>query len=86
LAFLLAFKPVAGRPFSVVLESAFKYTFGSKLFLWKKERTKETKNIKTVLRKEDQSKPVVAIPKVIEGKLDDMALSLDTQKGAPSKQ
>ncbi len=79
LAFLLAFKPVSGRPFVVVLEAAFKYTFGSKLFLWKKERNKETKTVTTTLKKTGVSQ-APSIPKVIEGKLDDMALSLDMKK------
>lgn len=77
LAFLLAFKPVHGRPFSVVLEAAFKYVFGSKLYLWKKERKRGIKTEKIKIGRVEEAEPTPEIPKVIEGKLDEMALGLD---------
>ena len=79
LTYLLAFNPIHGRPFSVVLESAFKYALGDKLYLWKKERGKDAKTVKTALGDVGSLSPLGTIPKVTEGHLDDMALSLDIQ-------
>ena len=79
-SFLLAFKPVQGRPFIIILEAAFRYLFGNKLYLWRKERGKDVKTVKTTLEKSADNEPMPHIPKVLEGKLDDMALSLDVQK------
>ncbi|MAZ40678.1 hypothetical protein CL654_00975 [bacterium] len=77
LAFFLGFKPVGGRPFSAVLEGALRYFWGSKLYLWKKEKTKETKVQKTQIQTD--TTPTQALPNVVEGKLDSMSWSLDTQ-------
>ena len=77
LAFMLAFKPVGGRPFSVTLEGAFRYFWTNKLYLWKKERTKEVKLQKTEIRATESSSS--ELPNVVEGKLGSMSWSLDTQ-------
>ncbi len=75
LACALAFYSINGKPFIDVLESAFEYYSGSKLFIWRKE--------------EEKVAPVVAKPiaprKVIDNrltrsKLSDLAWSLDVQK------
>jgi hypothetical protein len=76
LAFMLGFKPVHGRPFSVVLEGAIKYFFGSKLYLWKKGEEENAKVQKTEARSKHE--PYQDIPRVLEGKLDSMSWSLDT--------
>lgn len=39
LAFALAFYPVNNRPFSVFLESAFRYFRGNRLYFWRKKGT-----------------------------------------------
>lgn len=83
LAFLLAFKPVGGRPFSVVLEAAIKYLFGNKLYLWRKEKTKDTKT-KTIALESEKNKQTGSdaprIPVVEEGKLDNLSWNLDVSK------
>lgn len=88
LTFMLAFKPIHGRPFVVVLESALRFTIGSKLYLWKKESKlskKDGKRVKTAVQKSSEE-PIPTIPKVIEGKLDDMALSLDINPKTPGSE
>ena len=39
LAVLLAFYPVNNRPFSIYLESMLRYMSGTKLYLWRKQKT-----------------------------------------------
>ena len=78
LTFMLAFKPVGGRPFSAVLEGAFKYFFGGKLYLWKKEKTKDTKLQKIGFEEAENTEK--KIPRVVEGKLDSLSWNLDTSE------
>lgn len=85
LAFLFAFKPIHGRPFSVLFEAGFKYLMGGKLYLWRKtkkppEKQKKISLNQTVVPTES------AIPRVSEGKLDHMSWSLDVkEKPKPSR-
>lgn len=78
LAALLAFKPVGGRPFSVTLESGIKYLFGSKLYLWKKERAKTVK-IQTTSFNEKDILNNLKIPRINTGKLDSLSWALDVK-------
>lgn len=84
LAFLLGFKPVGGRPFATTLEASLRYFFGSKLYLWKKERKKDTKIQKTTVKSLSKSSP--SIPRVVEGKLDNLSWSLDVKSKDENKQ
>lgn len=75
LALALTFLKINSRPFADILQSWFFYFFKSKLFIWKqtlKER-KEEKNKKQEVKKEEK----IYIPRLTEGKLKDIAWSLD---------
>ncbi len=73
-ALALAFYKVHERPFPLVLESAIKYFFGTKLYLWKKEdeakpqQVAQTKNIPE------------GIPRISQSKLKDLSWSLGVNK------
>lgn len=67
----LAFYQPQGRPFINVLESAFKYFLGGKLYVWKKE----PKKIKE--KQEKNLAPEIYIPKLSDSKLTDLSWSLD---------
>jgi len=71
----LAFYKVNERPFINVLESAFNYTVGNKLYLWKKVERKVKK--KDTDEQEDVS---MSTPKISRGKLRDLAWSLDIKE------
>jgi len=51
----LAFYRVNNRPFINVLESAFKYGFGSKLYLWKKDDKKQAASIAAKMKEAEQA-------------------------------
>ena len=74
LAIALAFYKVNGKPFILVLESAFKYIFGNKLYIWKKEprKKKQKKESANVIKQ-------LNVPKLSESKLKDLSWSLDVQ-------
>ncbi len=75
---MLAFYKVNNQPFIRVVESFIKYTFTSKLYLWKHEE-------KTASSAQ-QKKPIdpALVPKLSESKLRDMMWSLDvTHSGNP---
>jgi len=72
----LAFYKKDGRSFVEILESAFYFTIGSKLYIWekteKKIKKKEKGNIIT-----DTHDQNTYIPKLSDSKLKDLAWSLD---------
>ena len=72
LSLALAFYKVNGKPFIHMLEASIRYLFQSKLYLWKKEYKKEEKT-KTAV----PAKPLTADPRLSQGKLKDIAWSLD---------
>lgn len=73
----LAFYKINGKPFIVILEAAFKYASGNKLFIWKKTE-------KTITRKADNSslptETSVYVPKLSDSKLKDLTWSLDVKE------
>ena len=71
----LAFYKVNERPFIAVAASALSYYLGSRLYIWKKG---EAARAKPVTRKAPETK--LAIPKMTEGKLKDLAWSLDVKE------
>lgn len=75
LALALAFYKVNNRPFVAVLESAFRYTLTSKLYLWKKEPRSGAATTIAL----GSEKPI-AIPKLSQSKLRDLAWSLDVKE------
>lgn len=70
LALALAFWKINGKPFVFVLESAVRYYFSEKLYLWRKVPKSPTK-------KEVASTAPVELPKLSEGKLRDLTWTLD---------
>ena len=72
LALALAFYKNNGRPFITMLESAFRYTIGGKLYIWKKEP------IKAVPRSQKDAQEVesLIIPRLSDSKLKDISWSL----------
>ena len=75
----LAFYEVNGRPFIVVLEHAFGYLLGNKLYLWRPRTTKP-------LAKQDPAaasqQPLLPVPKLSESRLKDLAWSLNIKDRA----
>jgi len=67
----LAFYKLNGKPFISIVEAAFKYFSGRKLYIWKKE-----KNLDIPKRAEFLAKPL-EVPRLSGGKLKDLAWSLD---------
>jgi hypothetical protein len=80
LAGALAFYKVNGKSFSSILEAAFSYYIGSKLFLWRKEEPKIEVSKEPAPQGES---PLVTKggPRLTSGKLHDLAWSLDIKKG-----
>jgi hypothetical protein len=71
----LAFYKPQDRPFINVLESAFNYTKGSKLYVWKKEPKKITKE-----EQAEKTVEQIVIPKLSDSKLSDLSWSLDIRE------
>lgn len=73
----LAFYKVNDRPFVGMVEAFFKYTLGSKLYIWKKEDKKP-------VAKQEVAKPIeqVHVPKLSESKLKELTWSLDIKENS----
>jgi len=68
----LAFYQSNGRPFVLTVESAVKYFFATKLYIWKKEEKKpEAKEV------EKNAASELYVPKLSDSKLRDLTWSLD---------
>ncbi len=67
----LAFYKINSQSAITVLEAAFKYAIGKKLYLWKRSQTKTAAN---VTLKTNQPAP---LPKLSQSKLRDLSWSLD---------
>jgi hypothetical protein len=80
----LAFYKINNRPFIDTLESAFKYSLGSKLYLWKKvEKKADNKKAKpagTATKPDAEQYAGVMVPRVSQSKLKDLAWNLDIQE------
>ncbi|HVW82975.1 MAG TPA: PrgI family protein [Candidatus Paceibacterota bacterium] len=83
LAVALAFYRVNGKPFIDVMESAFGYYTGAKLFLWKHEDA-PAKSSAAALASESPAPLSKAAPRLSRGKLSELAWSLDVQSGGQS--
>lgn len=71
LAVALAFYKINNRPFILMLESAFNYVMGHKLYIWKKE------DKKVEAREETRAPALIKVPKLSESRLKDLTWSLD---------
>jgi len=74
-----AFYKVNNKPFVNVLESAFKYYFGNKLYIWKKQDKPRPNNIQTAV-KDAQNYATIMVPKISDSKLKDLTWSLDIKE------
>jgi hypothetical protein len=78
----LAFFKINNKPFIEVVEAAFHYYIGSKLYIWKKEdkpnKPKETNNVANYAS--------VMVPKISDSKLKDLTWSLDIKESMYSNQ
>ncbi len=74
----LAFYKVNSRPLIGVIESAFKYYFSNKLYIWKKAE-KEQQASEQAAIKEAKSYASIMVPKISDSKLKDLTWSLDVQ-------
>ncbi len=72
----LAFYKMNGKPFVAVVEAFFKYSVGSKLYIWKKEERAPI--AREVSQKATPEK--VYVPKLSGSKLKDLAWSLDIKE------
>ncbi len=72
LSLALTFYKINGKPFIEIMEAYFNYLFQNKLYLWKKEKRKPTKEVE---KKEEV--PKAAAPRLSGSKLKDIAWSLD---------
>ncbi len=75
--FLLSFYKANGRPFIKITESAFRYLFTKKLYIWK--RVPKIAQGKEISLGSDKLQEV-KIPKLSESKLRDLSWSLDVRE------
>ena len=79
----LAFFKLHGQPFIKVVENAFNYYIGGRIYTWKKKE-------KIIKREKVEEKATgqldeAAIPRLTKRKLDDLAWSLDIKKDINNK-
>ena len=74
----LAFYQVNGKPLINMVQSAFGYFIGSKLYLWKKKENAPQKVTET--RPTGMNQPPVYVPKLSQNKLHDLTWSLDIKE------
>ena len=77
----LAFYPARtlGRPLIDVLESAFKYYTGGKLFIWKKEEKPRSATPEAAAN-DVKGYSSLLVPKISDSKLKDLSWSLDIKE------
>ncbi len=75
-ALALAFYKINGKPFIDVVQSAFYYFLGGKLYLWDKKTKIPTKTGEEI----SQAKSALIVPKISESKLKDLTWSLDIKE------
>ena len=75
----LAFYKVNNRPLINVAESAFKYFFSDKLFIWKKEENEKPQDTTKAL-KDAKNYASIMVPKIADSKLKDLSWSLDIKE------
>lgn len=83
LGFALAFYQVNNRSFIYIVEAAFKYATGGRLYVWKKIPKKVTPKSG---KHEDEETEELFVPKLSDSKLKDLAWSLDIQETVYSNQ
>jgi hypothetical protein len=81
---LLAFYKVNNKPFIFTVESAFKYFFSSKLYIWKKVNRPVEKHEE--VDQEIKSLAAIMVPKISNSKLKDLTWSLDIKESMYTNQ
>lgn len=81
---LLAFYKINNRPFVAIVESAFTYYFGNKLYIWKKSEKAPAQTNAAALR-DTRSYASVMVPKISDSKLKDLSWSLDVKDKLSSR-
>jgi hypothetical protein len=76
ISFTFAFYKINNKPFVNVVEAAFKYYLGGKLFIWKKEQKMRPQNTTDAL-KDAKNYASIMVPKISDSKLKDLSWSLD---------
>jgi hypothetical protein len=72
-ALALAFFRVNDKPFINVVEAAFNYGIGDKLYIWKHEKTAKKKEVEAI----EEAERKQYLPHISESKLHDIAWGLD---------
>lgn len=75
LALALTFYKVNNRPFIAIMESAFTYYIGAKLYVWKQERAHKKQEAEK--KESDELSNFNYVPKLSNSKLKDLSWSLD---------
>ena len=81
----LAFVKINGKPFSAILESAFSYYLGKRLYLWKREAPQMNPTLSPQAPAEP-SLPLQQQSGLSRRKLEDLAWSLDIKEVTPPQQ
>ena len=80
LSLLLAFYKVNSKSFVSVMEAAFKYYLGSKLYIWKKEDKPPQQQTPQAAIEEAKNYATLTVPKVSDSRLKDLTWSLDIKE------
>lgn len=78
-SFALAFYRINNKPFVNIIEYAFKYYLGSKLYIWKKQDKPAAKTPETA-SSGIRNYASIMVPKISDSKLKDLTWSLDIKE------
>jgi hypothetical protein len=78
-----AFYKINNKSFVNVVEAAFKYYTGNKLYIWKKEERPQPKTTEAAIR-DAKNYATVMVPKISGSKLKDLTWSLDIKESVYS--
>jgi hypothetical protein len=79
----LAFYKINNKPLVNVVEAAFKYYLGGKLYIWKKESSARPESTSTAV-KDAKNYASIFVPKISDSKLKDLSWSLDIKESVYS--
>ena len=75
----LAFYKINNKPFVSVVEAAFKYYLGSKLYIWRKADKPKPQTTEAEV-KDAKNYASIMVPKISDSKLKDLSWSLDIKE------
>lgn len=76
---IFAFYRINNKPFVAILESAFYYYLGTKLYIWKKQPP-QNQNKKMTQADDAKKYASIMVPKISNSKLKDLTWSLDIKE------